>query len=306
MDAGIAHILELDRNERSRLIALLEKGHEVFAQGEARMKRGEGFRDLDEAAEYLIEIGRYTVSLPAWTLIALDSGQIDDPRVHALAEGLRARSLYPRIAHDLVAPLARQHASDLGFAAPERAPELLTWKEVHAGTLDRDTLEARRVAVDQGKRFVFQILRDGERVRFVGETGYLLMRQAGQRQIVPPDDPDRIAGQAAWPGVHRGRARIVMSSNPEGYRIEPGEVLVSIQSNPNLMPLLRNAGAIVTDDGGVACHAGIICRELKIPTVIGTGRATSTIREGDLVEVDATSQIVRILERANPAPQSSG
>ena len=65
-----------------------------------------------------------------------------------------------------------------------------------------------------------------------------------------------------------------------------------------LMPLLRHAGAIVTDDGGVACHASIICRELKIPTIIGTGRATSTIKDGDIVEVDATQQVVRIVERA--------
>jgi pyruvate,water dikinase len=90
----------------------------------------------------------------------------------------------------------------------------------------------------------------------------------------------------------------VLTSEPEGIELNDGEVLVSIQSNPNLMPLLRHAGAIVTDDGGVACHAGIICRELKIPTIIGTGRATSTIREGDLVEVDAINQVVRIIERA--------
>lgn len=92
---------------------------------------------------------------------------------------------------------------------------------------------------------------------------------------------------------------MILSSNPEGYELQDGDVLVSIQSNPNLMPLLHHAGAIVTDDGGIACHAGIICRELKIPTIIGTGRATSAIHDGDLVEVDATDQIVRILERAS-------
>ena len=299
MEAGLAHILELDRTERPRLIAMLERGHEVFTRGTARMERGVGFTDLDEAAEYLIDVGKYTVSLPAWTLIALEGGHVDDPRVHELAEGLRARSLYPRVAHDLVAPIVQERARRLGFARPERAPELTTWKEVHRGDLDRSTLDERLTAVERGERFVFQILGQRDHVRFVSETGYLLMREAGQRQIVPADDPDRIAGQAAWPGVHRGRARVVLSSNPEGYSLAEGEVLVSIQSNPNLMPLLRHAGAIVTDDGGVACHAGIICRELKIPTVIGTGRATSTIRDGDLVEVDATSQVVRILERAS-------
>jgi len=55
------------------------------------------------------------------------------------------------------------------------------------------------------------------------------------------------------------------------------------------------AGAIVTDEGGVACHAAIICRELKIPTLIGTGRATRSIKTGDLLEVDATRGMVRVL-----------
>jgi pyruvate, water dikinase len=298
MEAGLAHILDLDREDRERLIALLERGREVFRRGTERMESGAGFDDLDEAAEYLIEVGKFTVALPAWTLIALDGGHVNDPRVRELAEWLRARSLYPRVAHDLVAPIARKHMRKLGFSEPDRAPEVTTWREIHAGSLDRDVLEQRLAAVVRGERFVFQCLNEEERVRFVSETGYLLMRQAGQRQMVPPDDPNQIAGQAAWPGVHRGRARVVLSSDPEGYSLKDGEVLVSIQSNPNLMPLLRHAGAIVTDDGGIACHAGIICRELKIPTLIGTGRATSTIHDGDLVEVDATSQVVRILERA--------
>src|SRR5690606_19043532 len=136
-----------------------------------------------------------------------------------------------------------------------------------------------RELVHAGCRFVLQISGDIDRVQFVSETGYLIMRELGQREIVPPDDPDRVAGHAAWPGVHRGRARVLLTSEPDGIEIQDGDVLVSIQSNPTLMPLLRHAGAIVTDDGGVACHAGIICRELKIPTIIGTGRATSVIHD---------------------------
>jgi pyruvate,water dikinase len=64
------------------------------------------------------------------------------------------------------------------------------------------------------------------------------------------------------------------------------------------MPFLERAGAIVTDDGGIACHAAIIARELKKPTLIGTRRATSALHTGDLVEVDTYAQVVRILERA--------
>lgn len=252
---------------------------------------------MDDAVEHLIEVGRYTTSFPATTLIALERAHINDPRVRELAEELRAHSLYPRYLSRLVEPLVEELASHLGFPEPHRAPDLVTWRELQLNSIDRQTVEERYEQVRAGHRYVHQILGDEERLKFVTETGYLIMREAGQREVIPPGDPKRIAGQAAWPGVHRGRARVVLSSSPEGYELQDGDVLVSIQSNPTLMPLLRHAGAIVTDEGGIACHAGIICRELKIPTIIGTGRATSAIHDGDLVEVDATAQVVRILRQ---------
>ncbi|CAK9045537.1 Probable phosphoenolpyruvate synthase (PEP synthase) (Pyruvate [Durusdinium trenchii] len=297
-DAVLDHIRDLDRNNRPKLIGLLEKALEVFEEGRQRIERNEVFTSLEDAVEHFVDVGRYTTSFPSCTLIALEDGHIDDPQVRALSEQLRAHSLYPRYLSQLVEPLVIEQVKALGFSAPERGPELVTWSELRENLIDRETLEERLNLVREGYRFVIQILEDGERVNFVSETGYLLMRQIGQRQIIPPDDPDRIAGQAAWPGVYRGRARVLMTSDPDGVEMQEGEVLVSLQSNPNLMPLLRLAGAIVTDDGGVACHAGIICRELKIPTIIGTGRATATINTGDLIEVDATEQVVRILERA--------
>lgn len=75
-------------------------------------------------------------------------------------------------------------------------------------------------------------------------------------------------------------------------------MLISIQSSPALMPLLKRCGAIVTDEGGVACHAAIISRELRKPTLIGTKSATSLIQTGDLVEVDTYTQVIRIIERS--------
>ncbi len=297
--AAMQHICQLDRTNRPQLIALLERAREVYQRGFEQIERGATFTSLEDAVERLIEVGRYTTSLPATTLFALEQGHIDDPRVRELSEELCAHSLYPRYLSRLVEPLVEEVASRRGFSEPHRMPELVTWRELNLNSIDHQALEERHEKVRAGMLFVHQILDNQERLNFVTETGYLVMREAGQREIVPPDDPDRISGQAAWPGVHRGRARVILSSNPEGYELQDGDVLVSIQSNPNLMPLLHHAGAIVTDDGGIACHAGIICRELKIPTIIGTGRATSAIHDGDLVEVDATDQIVRILERAS-------
>lgn len=299
LEVAIDGMKRLEQHEHDRLVALLKHAYEVYEDGRKRVERGAGFRDLDEASEYFMEVGRNTTAFPVWALFALDALGFDDPEVTQLAEGLRARSIYTPVAHQLLNPLVEETARTLGLPEPARAGELMTWTEMTRGELDRDMYARRLEQLEAGDRMIYQVMEKTELVRFVSETGYLMMRLAGQRQIVPPDDPDRISGQAAWPGVHLGRARVILSSDPEGFSIDDGDVLVSIQSNPGLMPLLRHAGAIVTDDGGVACHAGIICRELKIPTVTGTGRATSAIHDGDLVEVDATQQVVRIIERAS-------
>ena len=230
-------------------------------------------------------------------MLSLEGAGIEDQEVSELAEGLRARSLYPLFAHQVLMPLVEEATRKLGFSEPARAFDVVTWRELVGRTVDRQTLEERLGEVRAGKLFVFQVLGDDERLRYLSETGYLAMRLRGKRKVVS-EDPNVIPGQAAWPGGHRGRARVIFAADPTGYTIEDGDIIVSPQSNPSLMPLLRRAGAIVTDDGGIACHAAIICRELKIPTIIGTGRATSAIHGGDVIEVDATEQEVRIVERA--------
>jgi len=61
---------------------------------------------------------------------------------------------------------------------------------------------------------------------------------------------------------------------------------------------MKKASAIVTDDGGITCHAAIVSRELGKPCIIGTKIATKVLHDGDLVEVDADNGVVRILEKA--------
>jgi pyruvate,water dikinase len=68
-------------------------------------------------------------------------------------------------------------------------------------------------------------------------------------------------------------------------------------TTPDLMPAIEKAVAIVTDEGGMLCHAAIVSRELGIPCIIGTRNATSILRDGDLVEVDAEKGIVRKIKK---------
>ncbi len=64
-------------------------------------------------------------------------------------------------------------------------------------------------------------------------------------------------------------------------------------THPEFLSLMKQASAIVTDEGGVTCHAAIVARELGIPCVIGTKMATKVLKDGDEVEVDADKGIVK-------------
>ena len=64
-------------------------------------------------------------------------------------------------------------------------------------------------------------------------------------------------------------------------------------NSPDLIPAMKQAAAIVTNTGGLICHAAITSRELKIPCIIGTGNATLIFKDGDLVEVDAQKGMIR-------------
>ena len=75
--------------------------------------------------------------------------------------------------------------------------------------------------------------------------------------------------------------------------LKEGEILVTHMTTPDFVPAMRRAAAIVTDEGGVTCHAAIIARELKKPCVVGTKHATQIFKDGDMVEVDANAGIVR-------------
>lgn len=94
-----------------------------------------------------------------------------------------------------------------------------------------------------------------------------------------------LRGLGASPGIATGRARVVRSV-AEGDRLRSGEVLVAEMTNPDWVPVLRRAAALVTDGGGMTCHAAIVSRELGVPCVVGTRKATTVLRDGEIVTVD--------------------
>lgn len=107
---------------------------------------------------------------------------------------------------------------------------------------------------------------------------------------------DTIKGRVAYQGIIRGKVRIV-KIRKDLEKIKDGEILVTLMTSPDYVPYLYKTGAIVTDEGGITCHAAIVAREMKKPCIIGTKIATKVLKDGDRVEVDAEQGIVRVLKK---------
>ena len=105
-----------------------------------------------------------------------------------------------------------------------------------------------------------------------------------------------IEGMTANTGRVRGYVNVTMSAK-EAKNIKKGEILVTSMTSPDFIAGIKNAAAIVTNEGGVTCHAAIISREFGIPCVIGTKIATQILKTGDYVEVDGVHGAVRILKK---------
>jgi len=98
-----------------------------------------------------------------------------------------------------------------------------------------------------------------------------------------------VQGLAASPGLHAGRAKIVVGLQDAGRMMKDKDILVTRMTNPDWVPYMKIAGAIVTEDGGTTCHAAIVSREMGIPCIVGARNATKVLQTGKEYTVDANS-----------------
>ena len=107
---------------------------------------------------------------------------------------------------------------------------------------------------------------------------------------------EEFSGFSASPGKVRGVVKILLSSTEE-KKMKKGDILVAGMTRPDYMGAIRKAKAIITNEGGITCHAAIVSREFKIPCIIGTKIATKLLKDGDKVEVDANKGLVKIIKK---------
>ncbi len=105
---------------------------------------------------------------------------------------------------------------------------------------------------------------------------------------------NRVKGLPGSAGIARGTARVIHSLAEAG-KLQPRDVLVAVATDPPWTPLFATASAVVTDSGGVLSHSAVVAREYRIPAVVGTGNATMTFQDGQLIEVDGNTGTVQVV-----------
>jgi len=234
--------------------------------------------------------------------------------LHALKEPPAARAVERK-------KLAKQ----LKFLA-KAAGEMMFLRQYSAEVFDLVAFKARPVMAKIGKRLGLGYdellgLTPGEIMRCLNESEKSLRQKAAKRKanyfvvraggreivgdeasevkaligaFVPKQDlrARELRGSVACRGRAVGRARIFL--RPENFeKMRDGDVLVTTMTTPDFVPLMKKACAIVTDIGGLLSHAALVSREMGKPCIVGTQAATTILKDGDVVEVDANKGVVR-------------
>lgn len=113
--------------------------------------------------------------------------------------------------------------------------------------------------------------------------------------VPTPNAHSVVSGRCASVGHYTGRVSIV--DNPSDANFKDNDVLVCDMTSPLFLPLMQKAGAVVTNRGGVTCHAAIVARELGIPCIVATRNATTVLKNGQLVTVDANNGVVQVVNQ---------
>ena len=156
---------------------------------------------------------------------------------------------------------------------------------------------AAKALLDERVRHCFGLFTRAE-TRFItgAEAEEFSKRVTEEKMPANAASVRELRGMPASPGSARGTVKIIVTA-ADMKKMRDGDILVSPATNPNLVPAMKKASAIVTNEGGVTCHAAIVSRELGVPCVIGTRIATRVLRDGDEVEVDASRGIVKLIKR---------
>jgi phosphohistidine swiveling domain-containing protein len=197
------------------------------------------------------------------------------------------------IAHERVVAAFRAAGRMLGLARPDDVI-FLDWREISRGLREGSSSAELQAGAD-ARRNGFEFLAVAGVTEWIPRAAGRQEQEAGR---LPASTGD-VIGVTACGGHVRGQVRLILTDQ-DMLDMTPGEILVTTSTTPSLMLAVEKAAGIVTDEGGMLCHAAIVSREFDIPCVIGTDNATRRLRTGDTIEMSADEGRVKIVSRAQP------
>jgi rifampicin phosphotransferase len=177
---------------------------------------------------------------------------------------------------ELAARGALQSAEDIFFVPVEELRRFV------AG----DALDLQAIVTAQRAAYDRELARK-QVPRLLLSTGEIYYGEAGEA------DPSDLTGNAVSPGVAEGPVRVVL--NPQGIRLESGEILVCPSTDPGWTPLFLMAGGLVMEMGGLVTHGSVVAREYGIPAVVGVHQATERLKTGQRVRIAGSAGRVTVL-----------
>jgi phosphohistidine swiveling domain-containing protein len=208
-------------------------------------------------------------------------------RENVYLKGLRKDAMY--LSFFSYEPLLKEIGKRLGLSLNQLR---FMWPSEYKNAILKKNFDSKEL----NQRFKFSVY-----VCIKGKEQTLTGKKAGFyfNQVPNPKKfkVSELEGSTAVPGMVKGTVKLI--NFPEDMqKMNENDVLVSHATNPNLVSAMKKASAIITDIGGITCHAAIVSRELNIPCIIGTKIATKVLKDGDFVEVNANHGIIKVLRKA--------
>ena len=199
-----------------------------------------------------------------------------------------ARDDFRRLGHSFIISLYHNIAKRLKLSIDDLM--WLSFEETIEILRGKDKVDYKEIA-ERKKSFLAEY-NDPYFIIFSGEKA---QKKLAELKILEDKEEKKIKGIIACKGKVQGRV-IVIPHKGHLKNFKKGDILVTVMTAPDYVPFIRESKAIITDEGGLTCHAAIVARELNKPCIIGTRIATRVLKDGDRVEVDADKGIVKILK----------
>lgn len=137
---------------------------------------------------------------------------------------------------------------------------------------------------------------DKRRIGLMLSPGYTDVNKNIWEKIVKINDSKQgniLQGVPASSGIYSGKVRVVLDIKKGSKTLKKGEILVTSMTRPEYLSLMSKAGAFITEEGGISCHAAIVAREMRKPCIIGVKNATKFLKDGDKVTVDGDTGLIK-------------